>query len=57
MKSSSRASVYCGNPTSEDTWRHGYSYTDCPKIYRKSLLRLLKYRFALYLSRFSTDLR
>ena len=31
--------------------------TECPKIYRKSVLHLLKYRFAVYLSRCSTDLR
>ena len=31
--------------------------TKCPKMYRKSLLHLLKYRFAVYLSRCSTDLR
>ena len=30
--------------------------TECPKIYRKSVLYLLKYRFAVYLSRCSTDL-
>ena len=32
-------------------------YTECPKIYRKALLHLLKYRFAVYLTRCSTDLR
>ena len=31
--------------------------TECPKIYRKSVLHLLKYIFAVYLSRCSTDLR
>ena len=31
--------------------------TECPKIYRKSVLHLLKYRFAVYISRRSTDLR
>ena len=31
--------------------------TQCPKIYRKSVLHLLKYRIAVYLSRSSTDLR
>ena len=30
--------------------------TECTKIYRKSVLHLLKYRFAVYLSRCSTDL-
>ena len=30
---------------------------ECPKIYRKSVLHMLKYRFAVYLSRCSTDLR
>ena len=39
-------------------WRSWYWYiTECPKIYRKSVLNLLKYRFAVYLSRCSTDLR
>ena len=33
------------------------SGTECPKIYRKSVLHLLKYRFKVYLSRCSTDLR
>ena len=32
-------------------------YTECPKIYRKPVLYLLKHRFAVYLSRCSTDLR
>ena len=32
-------------------------HTVCPKIYRKSVLHLLKYRFAVYLSRCSTDLQ
>ena len=31
--------------------------TECPKIYRKSVLHLLKYRFAVNLSRCSIDLR
>ena len=31
--------------------------TECPKIYRKSVLHLLKYTANLYLSRGSTDLR
>ena len=31
--------------------------TECPKIYRKSVLHLPEHRFALYLSRCSTDLR
>ena len=33
------------------------SYTECPKIYRKSVLHLLKYRFVVYFSRRSTYLR
>ena len=28
--------------------------TECPKIYRKSVRHLLKYRFAVYLNRCST---
>ena len=32
-------------------------YTECPKIYRKFVLHLLKYKFSVYLSRCSTDLR
>ena len=32
-------------------------YTECAVIYRESVLHLLKYRFAVYLSRCSTDLR
>ena len=28
-----------------------YHYTECPKIYRKSVLHLLKYKFPIYLSR------
>ena len=32
-------------------------HTECPKIYRKSVLHLLKYTTNLYLSRCSTDLR
>ena len=31
--------------------------TECAKIYRKSVLHLRKYRFAVYLSRCGTDLR
>ena len=31
--------------------------TECPKIYHKSVLSLHKYKFAVYLSRFCTDLR
>ena len=31
--------------------------TECTKIYRKSILHLVKYRFAVYLSTCSTDLR
>ena len=31
--------------------------TECPKIYRKTVLHLFRYRFAAYLSRCSTDLR
>ena len=31
--------------------------TECLKIYRKSVLHLLKHGFAVYLSRCSTDLR
>ena len=31
--------------------------TECPKIYQKSVLHLLWYRFAVYLSRYSTDLQ
>ena len=34
-----------------------YLCTECPKIYRKSVLHLLKYTENLYLSRCSTDLR
>ena len=30
--------------------------SECPKIYRKSVLHLLKYRFAVYLSSYSTAL-
>ena len=38
---------------------NGSKTTECPKIYRKSVLHLLKYRyrFAVYLGRCSTDLR
>ena len=32
-------------------------YTECPKIYRKSVLPLPTYIFELYFSRCSTDLR
>ena len=35
----------------------GYHITECPKIYRKSVLHLLKYKFAAYLSRCCTDLK
>ena len=31
--------------------------TECPTIYRKSVLHLLKYRFTVYISRYSTHLR
>ena len=31
--------------------------TECPKIYRTSVLHLFKYGFSVYLSRCSTDLR
>ena len=34
-----------------------YIDTECPKIYRKSVLHLLKYTVNLYLIRCSTDLR
>ena len=34
-----------------------FQYTECLKSYRKSVLHLLKYRFVVYLSRCSTDLR
>ena len=42
--------------------RSGYSGqrlqgTECPKIYRKSVLQLLKYRSAIYLSDCSTNLQ
>ena len=33
------------------------NHTECPKIYRKSVLYLLKYTANLYQSRCSTDLR
>ena len=32
-------------------------FTECPKIYRKAVLHLLKYRSSVYFSRCSTDLR
>ena len=32
-------------------------YTECPKIYHKSVLHLLRYTANLYLSRCVTDLR
>ena len=40
-------------------WRLAFKQqcTECPKIYRKSVLHLLKYTANLYLSRCSTDLR
>ena len=31
--------------------------TECPKIYRKSVLHLLRYRLAVYLSLCTTDMR
>ena len=34
-----------------------WHYTECPKIYRKYEIHLLKYSTTLYLSRCSTDLR
>ena len=32
-------------------------HTECPKIHRKSVLHLFKYKFAVYLTRCSTDMR
>ena len=37
------------------TPRRVRKYTECPKIYRKSVLHLLMYKFAVYLNRCSTD--
>ena len=34
-----------------------FLFTECPKIYRKSVLHMLRYIFVVYLSRSSTDLR
>ena len=34
-----------------------FAIIECPKIYRKSVLHLLKYTTNIYLSRCSTDLR
>ena len=45
------AAQYAGSPSKKTI------QTECPKINRKSVLHLLKYRFAVYLSRCSTDFR
>ena len=34
-----------------------FGFTECPQIYSKSVLHLLKYKFAVFLSRCCTDLR
>ena len=34
-----------------------HEHTECPKMYRKSVLHLLKYRVTVYLNRCSADLR
>ena len=36
---------------------HKYTAAECPKIYRKSVLQLLRYTANFYLSRYSTHLR
>ena len=36
---------------------HYFLYTDCPKMYRKSVLHLVQYIANLYLSRCSADLQ
>ena len=38
-------------------WASDVIDTECPKIYRKSVLHMLKYRFVVYLSRCNTNLR
>ena len=55
-------STYSCAPISElpsDKSTMGYTpheHTECPEIYRKTILHLLKYAADLYLSRCSTDL-
>ena len=60
---STTISVRCIGGTAKEAHRQPFLYgvmepgTECPKMYRKSVLSLFKYRFAVHLRRCSTDLR